>query len=245
VSLLEGLEHRQQGGGLGGVAFEAVHLQREPGRVDEQPDLDLRIHPAFLAHPDPAQLVIVLRLEVQRGDVVEHHRQRAGAGCVVEAGRGELAAVVPLRAAAQRPEQRPQRRGRGTDLIQDADRVRLRGRLDHPGQDQRPERLVGDDVEPEPRVSLAEDLPQQLRRGSENAPTCTDLARSASARTRTGHGPSSFAIEASRPRVGPVRDIAHPRRRGGELTEVEGLLAGREPLAGSRQQQREFSIGVG
>jgi hypothetical protein len=97
----------------------------------------------------------------------------------------------------------------------------------------RKDRIVSDDVELEPRVGLAEDLPQQLRRG--RAPTCTDLARSAPARTRPG--PSSFVREASRPRVGPARDIAHPRRRGGELTEVEGLLAGREPLAGSHQQK--------
>jgi hypothetical protein len=43
VAGLERAQHRQQCGGLGGVAFEQVDLQREPGGIDEQPDLDLRV----------------------------------------------------------------------------------------------------------------------------------------------------------------------------------------------------------
>ena len=35
-------------------------------RVDEQPDLDLWVDAAFLAHPDLAELVLDLGLEVQR-----------------------------------------------------------------------------------------------------------------------------------------------------------------------------------
>jgi len=47
--------------------LEAAHLEREPGRIDQEPDLDLRVHPAFLAHPDQVRLVLILGLEVQRG----------------------------------------------------------------------------------------------------------------------------------------------------------------------------------
>jgi hypothetical protein len=39
---------------LGGVAFEQVDLEREPGRVDQQPDLHLGVDPVFLAHADLA-----------------------------------------------------------------------------------------------------------------------------------------------------------------------------------------------
>ena len=67
---------------------------REPGPVDEQPDLDLRVDTAFLAHADLAQRVLVLRLEMQRGDVVEDQAQRAAAGGVGQAGVRELAAVI-------------------------------------------------------------------------------------------------------------------------------------------------------
>ena len=76
VPLLEGLQDRDEGLGLCLVPLEAVHLQREPARVDQQPDLDLRIHSAFLAHPDLAELVLLLGLEVQRRHVVEDQRAR-------------------------------------------------------------------------------------------------------------------------------------------------------------------------
>lgn len=44
--------HRQDGGGLGGVAVEIVDLQREPANIGQQPDGDLRLKPAFLGNPD-------------------------------------------------------------------------------------------------------------------------------------------------------------------------------------------------
>src|SRR5262249_52684415 len=53
-------------------ALEQVHLEREPGRVHQEPGLDLRIDPVLLAHPDLAQFVLVVALEVQRRHVVEH-----------------------------------------------------------------------------------------------------------------------------------------------------------------------------
>ena len=95
---LERLQDRDEGAGLGLVPLEAVHLQREPGRVDQQPDLDLRIDPAFLAHPDLAQVVLVLGLEVQRGAVVEHQRRppRRRRRRMRQARLRQRVAVVPL-----------------------------------------------------------------------------------------------------------------------------------------------------
>jgi len=65
VPVLEGVQGREQGAGLGRVALEAHDLEREPGGVDEQAELDLRVDPAFLAHPDPAQVVLDLGLEAR------------------------------------------------------------------------------------------------------------------------------------------------------------------------------------
>ena len=67
-----------------------MHLQREPGRVDEQPDLDLRVDPAFLAHPHLLQGILVLGFEVQGGDVVEDQPQRAVAGHLRQARGRQL-----------------------------------------------------------------------------------------------------------------------------------------------------------
>jgi hypothetical protein len=61
VPFLEGLQDRDEGAGLGLVPLETVHLQREAGGVDQEPDLDLRVDPAFLAHPHLAELVLVLK----------------------------------------------------------------------------------------------------------------------------------------------------------------------------------------
>lgn len=48
----ERVQHRQQGERLALVPGELVDLQREPALVHQQPDEDLRVHPAFLTHPD-------------------------------------------------------------------------------------------------------------------------------------------------------------------------------------------------
>jgi hypothetical protein len=54
-------------------------------------------------------------------------------------------------------------RGRDPDLGQDADGVRLAGRLDYPGQDQRPERLIAEAIQAEATVDAGQDLPQDQR----------------------------------------------------------------------------------
>ena len=51
VGGLERVDHRQHGGGLGFVALERRNGQREPGRIGEQPEGDLRFQAAFLGEP--------------------------------------------------------------------------------------------------------------------------------------------------------------------------------------------------
>jgi hypothetical protein len=77
----------EQGGCLGGVALEAGHLEREPGRVDEQPELDLRVDSAFLALPHLRGFL--LGYEVQRGDVAGHKRRRTRTRRVPGTGAGD------------------------------------------------------------------------------------------------------------------------------------------------------------
>ena len=48
VGGLEGVDHRNHGGGLGFVALKGRHVEREPGRIGEQTEGDLGIQPAFL-----------------------------------------------------------------------------------------------------------------------------------------------------------------------------------------------------
>ena len=68
-----------------------VHLQREPARVDQQPDLDLRVDPALLAHPDLAQLRP--RSSVSKYNVVQSYRTNAAvpAGVLAECARQAVA----------------------------------------------------------------------------------------------------------------------------------------------------------
>ncbi len=112
VSFPEGLQDREQGGGLGGAALEAAHLQREPRRVEEQPDLDLRVDAALLARPDLAQRVfgLGLGLEAQGGDVVEDQPRRATTARPLEARRRRPTAVVLCGAPGQSAERRAQPR---------------------------------------------------------------------------------------------------------------------------------------
>jgi hypothetical protein len=76
VAGLEGFQNGDEGGRLCLAPLEQVHLQREPAGVHEEPDLDLRVDAVLLAHADLAQRVLVL--EVERGDVIEHHRRGPG-----------------------------------------------------------------------------------------------------------------------------------------------------------------------
>jgi hypothetical protein len=59
-------DDRDDGGGFGGIAFEAADFQWEPGAVDKQSDNDLGIDAAFLRVADFTQLIFGFRLEIQR-----------------------------------------------------------------------------------------------------------------------------------------------------------------------------------
>jgi hypothetical protein len=46
-----------------------VHIERESGPGGEEPDGDLGVDAAFLAHPDLAEPIFDIGFEVQRGQV--------------------------------------------------------------------------------------------------------------------------------------------------------------------------------
>jgi hypothetical protein len=57
-------DDRQDGVLFGFVSLEAADLEGEALPVDQQPDQDLRVDPAFLGVADLAQPVLVLGLEI-------------------------------------------------------------------------------------------------------------------------------------------------------------------------------------
>ncbi len=59
------------------IALEQVDFQGEPARVDQQPDLHLRVDAMLLGHPDLAQIVLGFVLEMQRCHVVQTQRAKA------------------------------------------------------------------------------------------------------------------------------------------------------------------------
>ena len=188
----------------------------------------------LLAHPDFAQVVFVIPLEMQRGHVVEHQRGSAGRADRVRAGGGgQHAAVVTGPRAGQRPEQGPHAHPGRADLLQHPYDLGLGRRLDNPRQDHRPESLIVKDVEPQPRVGADQYRPQQVSRGSHDP--------AAAARRRP---PTRCPRQRQLARPCPVRDLAHPRRHLGHLAQVQDLLARSQPLPCRGQQQHQFGIGM-
>ena len=165
VLVPEAGQDRHDGLGLGLVALEQVHGQREPRAVVEQPDRHLRIDPALLGHADLAQPVLARGLEVERGQVIEDQREPAPAGGVGVAGIRDDVAVVPLDDPSQAALRGGPRRGTDADLGQHPHGVDLAGRLDDPPQNQRPERFVAHRGEPQCVIDRAECVPQDQRAG--------------------------------------------------------------------------------
>ncbi len=163
VAVLEGPQHREEGGRFAGVAGERVDLQREPAGGDQQPDDDLRVHAAFFAHPDLAEIVLVFGFEIQGRDVVEHQGQFPRLRGVSVSGAGDLVTPVLLNTTGQGPPDRPQRCRRNAELTEDTDRVCFRRRLHRPSEHEFPERVVAHDVEPEPNIRTLEHLPKHTR----------------------------------------------------------------------------------
>jgi hypothetical protein len=154
----ERFDHRQHRGGLGPIAL------REPGRVGQQTDGDLRFQATFLGKPRFAESVTGISLEVQRAHVIEHQRRRAqpgGAGArrrqrVAQRGLGEHRQATRNSSVRDRLD---------TGLSKHPQRVLLAGRLDDPGQHQIPEHLVTPDrtVKPEQVIDPAQSVPQMPR----------------------------------------------------------------------------------
>ena len=127
-----------------------------PGGSTE-PDGDLRVDPVFLAHPDLAQFVLVVALEVQRRHVVEH--QGGGAARADRVRQAAADSCRRSRGAASGP-------GNGTTCAGSRP-----ARRSHPGparprpwrsaprwcQDHRAEPVIAQDVEPQPRIGAGQD----------------------------------------------------------------------------------------
>jgi hypothetical protein len=102
VGVHEGPDRRQHRDRFGLVALERLDHQREPGRVGEQPDGDLRLQPAFLGEPGLAEPVAGIGLEVQGGHVIQHQAGRPKSG-VRRACRGQPSPPGLLRKHGQTP----------------------------------------------------------------------------------------------------------------------------------------------
>ena len=107
VGSLESLHDGDDRGGLSLVPLPAADLQGEAGPVDQQPDDDLGVGPPLLGVTHPPQIILMLGLKVERGDIVQAQDQAPGGGDVLEQGPRQALAVAPLPAAPQGAEQGP------------------------------------------------------------------------------------------------------------------------------------------
>ncbi len=91
MPFLEGTQDREQGGGLGGVALEQVNLEREPGRVNEQPELGLGparcslLIPTLRSPCGPASSSLVSKCSVVQSYITNADRLPAAAENAVQA----------------------------------------------------------------------------------------------------------------------------------------------------------------
>ena len=168
MSGLERVDHGHHRGGLGAVALERGHGQREPGGIAQQAQRDLRIQSAFFREARFAEPIASVGFEVKRRHVIKHQTGRSQ--LCVDSARGRK--CLPERWFGEQRKAAVQRRVRHRDhpsLLDHAQRVGLTGRLDDPRQHQLPKRLVpvGSCGEPELVVGRTQRIPQQrrLRRG--------------------------------------------------------------------------------
>jgi hypothetical protein len=192
----------------------------------------------LLAHPDLAQFVLVVALEVQRRHVVEHQGGgAAGADRVRPGGRCQLPAVVAGLRAGQGPEQRAQAHGRCADLVQDPYDLGLGGRLHDACQDHRAEPVIAQDVEPQLRIGAGQDRPEQISGRPHDPPAGSDGGGTPTGRRRRRlHRKLRFAS--------PVRDLVHPPRDHRQVPQIQDVLTLGQPLTRGCQQQRELGIGM-
>ena len=216
----------RDGGGFGGVAFETSDFQGESGAIDEQTDHDLRIHPALLRVSDLAQVVFLLRFEVQGRHVVQNQGQVPAGGGTGKALRRDDVAVVASDHRGEVSLDCFVRDCLCTEIVEDSCGVGFRGGFDDPGDDQIPEHGVAHLVESESVVDGSERVVEQPRTRAEGA---------SGRRHRGGGSPFGFGS--------PVGDLVDPGGAGGDL-EVEYALLAVDDAAGSGEQHTEFGIGV-
>ncbi len=151
--------------------LRAADLQREPAPVDQQPDHDLRVDPAFLGVADLAQVVFLLRLEVQRRHLVETQGDVPTGHRMGETRCGDPVAVVPIRAGAGQGALHRRVAGRApTQIGQDPPGVQQRRGFHHPGDHQIGEHRIAGRVEPQPVVHAGQRLVEQPGVGRQHPP---------------------------------------------------------------------------
>ncbi|BCO33714.1 hypothetical protein MHEC_01470 [Mycobacterium heckeshornense] len=173
---LERVDHRQHGRGLGLVALEGSHCQREPSRIGQQTQGDLWIESTFLGKPGLAKPINGIGFKVQGAHVVKHQAGRTQRSvrctcsrkCLPEFGFGEN---------RQPPLHRPIGRRIHPGLRKHPQRIDLAGRFDDSGAHQVPKHLIsiGGGIKAQHPIGMTQRLPQVLRTGAH------DLQRPATA----------------------------------------------------------------
>ena len=140
---------------------KAADLERKTGPVDQQAHDDLGVDPPLLGVTHPPQVILMLGLEIQGGDVVQAQGQTPTGGDVLEQGPRQALAVAPLLSPGQGAEQGPGADRLQAQVAQDAGDLGLGRRLDQTRQNHllkgpiTPDRLA----QPQAGVGLVQDLP--------------------------------------------------------------------------------------
>jgi hypothetical protein len=174
----------------------------------------------------------VLGFEVQRRHVVEDKGDIAAGQGMREADLGDPVAVTAVRAAGQGAAHGLVAGRSAPQVGQDPPGVQDRGRLDHPGQDQVPEHVIAQGIEPQVIVDAVQRLEQQPRVGR-------DHPRRPRGRRSRITGPCA---EQRRRR----RRCHEPGPRHGRLdAQVEGALGGiGQHLPRPLDEDPQLSLGV-
>jgi len=205
---------------------QTSNFQGESGAIDEQTDHDLWIDATLLRVPDFAQVIFLLRFEVQGRHVVQNQGQVPAGNGTGEASRRDDAAVVASDRRGEMSLDCFVRECICTEIVEDSCGVGFRGGFDDPGDDQISEHGVAHLVESESVVDGGEHVVEQPRTRAECA---------SGRRHRRGGRALGFGA--------PVGDLVDPGDAGGDL-EVEYALLAVGDAAGSGEQHTEFGIGV-
>ncbi len=228
VELLDDRDDRLR---LGLVSLEEADLEGEPLPVHQQPDHDLRVHPAFFREADLAEVVFLLRLEIQGGDVVQTQGDIPGAQCVGETQGRELVTVLPRRAPGQGAAH-GLLTGRGAPQVTEyPPGVQDRGWFHDPGDHQVPEHRITHRVKPEIGEHAHQRVVQHPR-GRGDHPRCRHRSHRggllAWEQGRILGGAEQRRLR--RPGLDPERELTLPR------------VAHQVP--GPRDQQAQLGLGV-